>query len=126
MLVLSPQYGLPARQGRGYILSTGEVVYQFRMATRPRTLPARISGASSGRRSIGSIRVILSRTGWGISCARRFQACSRRALGASGELMPSSDTFLRMNGKTVSGRSEPPARPQAATAPKLTVDAITL
>ena len=51
------------------------------------------------------------------SRARRCQASRRRGRGHITESTPARVTPRRMNGATVAGRSMPPARPQAATAP---------
>ena len=53
----------------------------------------------------------------GNSLASRRHASMRKDLGACTELIPSSETLRRMNGKTVVGNSTPPANPQDTPEP---------
>src|SRR6478672_9653054 len=83
----------------------------------PRVFPARISAAKAGTSSSRARDVMLLSFARSRSVARRPQACSRFSCGVKTEFTPASVTSRRMNGRTVVGRSDPWAKPQAATTP---------
>src|SRR4029078_3212470 len=87
------------------------------MTIRPFMFPARISFARDGTSSSLARAVMLSSFAISRSVDKRPQASSRFSRGAQTESTPASVTSRRMNGMTVPGRSEPCAKPQAATAP---------
>ena len=84
--------------------------------TRPRTLPARISGASATTSASGRVTVIAASLPRSRSVARRSHARTRFSLGAMTLSMPASVTPRRMNGATDIGRSRPCARPHGGDA----------
>src|SRR4029079_4627159 len=98
---------------------------QRSITTRPRVWPARISVASNGTSSSRARDVMLLSFPKSRSVARRAQAFSRFSRGVKTEFTPASVTSRRMKGMTVAGRSEPCAKPQAATAPSYLICEIT-
>ena len=99
---------------------------QRSMTTRPRVFPARISVAKAGTSSSLARDVMLLSFARSRSVARRPQASSRFSRGVKTEFTPASVTSRRMNGMTVVGRSDPWAKPQAATTPSYLICESTL
>src|SRR5215207_1607227 len=94
-----------------------ERVYPILTTMRPRTCPSTIWRPASITAASPISWVIARNLPRSRSEAKRFHASRRRGCGHMTESMPMSDTARRMNGATDPGRSMPPARPQAATAP---------
>ena len=122
----------PTENGRGggtdlyWHSRTSLIGVQRSMTTRPRVFPARTSAAKAGTSSSLARDVMLLSFPRSRSVARRPQASSRFSRGVKTEFTPARVTSRRMKGRTVAGRSDPYAKPQAATAPSYLICESTL
>ena len=87
--------------------------------TRPRTLPARISGANAGASATGRVRVMAASCEVSRSRARRDQAAMRLSFGAMTLSMPANVTPRKMNGGHGRGQVHPLRQAARCNAPAI-------